>query len=133
MEIPPSHRHCPVGHATALLGDRWTLLIVREALAGVDRYQDFRQRLGISDHTLSRRLVHLDDIGVLVRDDGGPGRYRLTEAGQDLARVLAVVGDWAMRWQEVERPLRSVSEPVIEAAEGLGLPIRSRLDGGPDS
>ena len=128
MHIPDSHRQCPVGHASALLGDRWSMLIVREALDGVDRYQGFRDALMISDHTLSRRLGHLQEIGVLRRDDDTPARYHLTEAGEDLARVLAVLGDWAMRWLPVERPLRRVSEPVILAADELGLDVRGRLE-----
>lgn len=134
MEIPRSHRNCPVGHATALLGDRWSMLIVREALGGIDRYQDFKDALAISDHTLTRRLAHLREIGVLTRDETRPARYQLTEAGEDLARVMAVLGDWAMRWLPVDRPLRTPSEPVILAAERLGFDPRSRLRGdGPDT
>ena len=127
VDIPESHRHCPVGHATALLGDRWSMLIVREALSGVDRYQGLKDALGISDHTLTRRLGHLQAIGVMRRDDAAPSRYVLTPAGADLARVLAVLGDWAMRWQPVERPLRQPSEAVLTAAEELGFPTRTRL------
>lgn len=126
-QIPDSHSHCPVGHATALLGDRWSMLIVREALGGVDRYKDFSDALGISDHTLSRRLVHLQDIGVLERDGVTPARYHLTEAGKDLTRVLAVLGDWAMHWLPVARPIRSVPEPVVRAAEQLGFDTRNRM------
>ncbi|MGI9595529.1 MAG: winged helix-turn-helix transcriptional regulator [Acidimicrobiales bacterium] len=125
MDIPDSHRNCPVGHATALLGDRWSMLIVREALAGVDRYQDFKDRLGISDHTLTRRLTHLRDIDVLVRD--ADRRYHLTDAGEDLARVMAVLGDWSMRWLPVDRPLRTPSEPVIQAATEFGFDTRNRV------
>jgi len=121
MEVPDSHSHCPVGHATALLGDRWSIPIVREALAGVDRYQGFRDALGISDHTLTRRLRHLQDIGALSRDEAAHSRYHLTEAGTDLARVLAVLGDWALRWLPVEQPLRQPSEAVVLAAEQLGF------------
>ncbi len=127
MEIPTSHSHCPVGHATALLGDRWSMLIVREALAGSGRYQDFKDALSISDHTLTRRLAHLQEIGVLRRDDERPAGYHLTEAGHDLARVMAVLGDWAMRWLPVERPIRVPAEPVMRAAEELGFDPRSRL------
>ncbi|MGH1492851.1 MAG: winged helix-turn-helix transcriptional regulator [Acidimicrobiales bacterium] len=127
MQIPDSHSHCPVGHATALLGDRWSMLIVREALAGAERYQQFRDALGISDNTLTRRLSHLQDIGVLERDEAEPALYHLTESGQDLARVMAVLGDWAMRWLPVERPIRSVSEPVIQAANQLGFDTGDRL------
>lgn len=103
------------------------MLIVREALGGVDRYKGFSDALGISDHTLSRRLGHLQDIGVLERDNLAPARYHLTEAGEDLARVLAVLGDWAMLWLPVEQPIRNVPEPVIQAAGRLGFDTRSRL------
>ena len=127
MEIPDSHSHCPAGHATALLGDRWSMLLVREALSGADRYQDFRDALGISDNTLTRRLSHLQEIGVLTRDAASPGRYHLTEAGEDLARVLAVLGDWAMRWLPVDRPLRPVADAVVRAAVQLGFDSCTRL------
>lgn len=126
MEVPASHRHCPVGHATALLGDRWSMLIAREALAGVDRYQGFRDALNISDHTLSRRLTHLIEIGVLQRDDSAQPRYYLTDAGQDLARVLATLGDWAMRWLPVDLPLKQPSAAVQLAADELGFETRTR-------
>ncbi len=125
MDVPDSHSHCPVGHATALLGDRWSILIVREALAGVDRYLGFRDGLGMSDHTLTRRLAHLQEIGVLRRDEAVRATYHLTEAGEDLARVLAVLGDWGMRWLPVDRPLRQPSQAVLVAAEHLGFDTRS--------
>ncbi len=97
------------------------MMIVREALAGADRYQDFRDALGISDNTLTRRLGHLQQVGVLVHGDPEPGVYRLTDAGNDLARVLAVLGDWAMTWVPVDMPLRPISQPVIDAAEAFGF------------
>lgn len=105
----------------ALLGDRWSMMIVREALAGRNRYRGFRDALDISDNTLTRRLAHLEDIGVLVHDDPDPGIYRLTAAGYDLARVLAVLGDWAMTWMPVDMPLRPISQPVIDAAVAFGF------------
>ena len=119
MEVPNSHRHCPVGHATALLGDRWSLLIVREALRGTVRYQDFRDALAISDNTLTRRLTHLREIGVL--DHSEATQYGLTEAGRDLARVMAVLGDWGMRWLPVDEPIQPVPKPIVEAATELGI------------
>lgn len=103
------------------------MLIVREALGGATRYQEFKDTLGISDHTLTRRLTHLQDIGVLVRAEQTASRYLLAEAGEDLARVLAVLGDWAMQWLPVERPLRQPVEAVVDAAEQLGLDTRNRL------
>lgn len=128
MDIPDSHTHCPVGHATALLGDRWSILILRDALAGTDRYQGFRDALSISDHTLSRRLTHLQHIGLLTRDGEVKARYHLTDAGRDFARVLAVLGDWSLQWLPVDKPMRYPSAAVIEAAEQLNLVIPAHPD-----
>ncbi|MEM7092396.1 MAG: helix-turn-helix domain-containing protein [Actinomycetota bacterium] len=122
-QIPASHRHCPAGHSLAVLGDRWSMLIVREALDGRDRYQEFRDVLGISDNTLTRRLGHLQDAGILTRGTPESGEYRLTDAGRDLARVLAVLGDWAMNWMPVDTPLRPVPQAVVDAGTSLGLAI----------
>ncbi|MCP3935552.1 MAG: winged helix-turn-helix transcriptional regulator [Actinomycetia bacterium] len=105
------------------------MMIVREALAGSDRYQDFRDALSISDNTLTRRLDHLQQIGVLVHGDPDPGDYRLTDAGNDLARVLAVLGDWAMTWMPVEMPLHPISQPVIDAAEAFGFVMPGPSEG----
>ncbi len=121
--IPQSPTNRPVGHATALLGDRWSIMIVREALAGATRYQELRDALSISDHTLTRRLNHLQEIGLLSRDEDAPAHYQLTEAGHDLARVLAVLGDWAMKWLPVQQPLRTMPEPIVLAASQLGIDI----------
>ena len=117
--IPSAHQHCPAGHALALLGDRWSLLIVREALRGIDRYDGFKQALGVSDNTLTRRLAYLQEIDVLRRSP--EGAYALTEAGADLSRVLAVLGSWGSRWLPVAPPLLEPPEPVRSAAHALGL------------
>lgn len=103
------------------------MMIVREVLGGVDRYQDLRDSLGISDNTLTRRLTHLQEIGVLKHGDPEPGAYHLTDAGNDLARVLAVLGDWGMKWLPVDMPLRPISQPVVDAAEAFGFePSKAR-------
>jgi len=122
--VPNAHRHCPAGHALALLGDRWSLMIVREALRGVERFDGFRQALGMSDHTLSRRLMQLREVGIVVRTDDGS--YMLTAAGRDLARVLAVLGSWGSRWLEVDAPLLPPPPAVVAAAAELGLRVRPR-------
>ena len=104
-------------------------MIVREALAGSSRYHDLRDALGISDNTLTRRLGYLRQVGVLVHGDPEPGVYRLTDAGNDLARVLAVLGDWAMTWMPVDTPLRPIPQPVIDAAEAFGFELPKPLEG----
>lgn len=103
-------------------------MIVREALRGAERFDAFRESLAISENTLSRRLTHLQEIGVLARAEDGS--YALTEAGEDLAQVLAVLGHWGQRWLRVKQPALSPPPAVLAAALSLGIkpakPARQR-------
>jgi DNA-binding HxlR family transcriptional regulator len=95
-------RSCPIGRAGDLLGDRWTLLILRDATAGTTRFDVFRENLGIADNILSARLARLVEAGVLVKvpyRDGNRTRqeYRLTQAGADLLPLLRALADWGTR------------------------------------
>ncbi|MAC77981.1 MAG: transcriptional regulator [Rhodobacteraceae bacterium] len=93
---------CPVARGLSVIGDRWTLLILRECFFGIRRFDDFQQRLGITRHVLAERLRHLEDTGVLRREvyQDRPLRheYRLTEAGLALNAVLVTLIDWADRY-----------------------------------
>ncbi len=93
-----------IGAALGLLGDEWTLLIVRGAFEGARRYGDWKATLPISDAVLSARLARLVDAGVLARsaDDDAAGRpvYTLTECGLDLWRLLLCIWDWERRHVE---------------------------------
>jgi DNA-binding HxlR family transcriptional regulator len=98
-------RSCPIGRAGDLLGDRWTLLILRDATAGITRFDAFRENLGIADNILSTRLARLVEAGVLVKvpyRDGNRTRheYRLTQAGADLLPLLRALADWGNRYTE---------------------------------
>lgn len=107
---------CPIGRASSLLGDRWILLILREATLGVTRFDVFRKNLGIADNILSSRLRRLVENGILVKVPYRDGRrqrheYRLTEAGADLWLVLRALGDWGQRHTgpaEPAGPMRAV-------------------------
>ena len=95
----------PVGEALHLLGDRWTLLILRDAFrTGTRRYQQWREGLDISDAVLTGRLRDLLASGVLTRQRYGdrPPRseYLLTEQGLDLWRILLAVWAWESQWVE---------------------------------
>ncbi|QNE17964.1 helix-turn-helix transcriptional regulator [Kribbella qitaiheensis] len=98
---PPSSDNRSVGRAAAVVGERWSLLIVEEAFDGVRRFQDFRSRLGIASNLLSTRLNKLVGAGVLERvtyqEPGGRNRdeYHLTERGTDLRPVLVALLHWA--------------------------------------
>ena len=88
-------QYCPIVRAVELLGDRWTLLIVRDMLTGATRFNELARGLpGLSRPLLSRRLRQLDKAGVLTRTDGA---YRLTPAGEDLRPLVFGLADWGAR------------------------------------
>lgn len=90
---------CSIARALDLLGERWTLLVVRELLCGSQRFGDIQRGIPrISRTMLSARLRELCDAGVIERyEDAGPA-YRLTTAGQELAPLVMELGSWGQRW-----------------------------------
>jgi DNA-binding HxlR family transcriptional regulator len=91
---------CSVARALDLLGERWTMLIVRELLFGTARFNDLRRGIPrISRTMLSARLRELIDGGVIHRTETGTGpSYALTEAGLELAGAVRELGTWGQRW-----------------------------------
>ena len=93
---------CPVSKAMEIIGEKWTLLILREMLLGTCRFSDFQRALArISPTLLSRRLKHLEEKGLVIRRriSGQDGyEYRMTAMGKELYPVLEQVGIWGMRW-----------------------------------
>jgi DNA-binding HxlR family transcriptional regulator len=89
---------CPIATALEVVGDRWTLLILRDAFQGIHRFQDFEQSLGLSKHVLSERLERLVAEGLIERRryQERPQRYEytLTEKGLSLWKVLALLTLW---------------------------------------
>lgn len=95
-------QRCSVARALSVIGDRWTLLVLREAFFRVRRFDDFQRRTGAPRPVLAERLRTLLDHGVLERRPYGnhPDRfeYRLTEKGLDLYPVLVSLMAWGDRW-----------------------------------
>jgi DNA-binding HxlR family transcriptional regulator len=91
---------CSVARALDLLGERWTLLIVRELLCGSRRFGEVRHGIPrISRTMLAARLRELLDAGVIEREAGSGGpEYRMTRAGTELAAVVRELGTWGQRW-----------------------------------
>jgi DNA-binding HxlR family transcriptional regulator len=93
-----SEAHCSVARSVAVIGDRWTLMLLRDSFLGVRRFEDFERRLGISRSIVADRLKHLVDEGVLRRDayQDRPVRheYRLTEKGLALHPVIMAIVHW---------------------------------------
>ena len=98
-----SDDYCPVAKSVEVLGDRWCLLLVREMLRGVDRFNELERSVpGISRSILAQRLRHLEREGIIERGGGADGRasgYRLTDAGHELGAVVAALNDWGVRWR----------------------------------
>jgi DNA-binding HxlR family transcriptional regulator len=103
---------CSVAQCLDVVGDSWTMLIVRDAFAGVTRFDEFSERLGMPRNTLHGRLTKLVDSGVLekVPYSEHPPRhdYRLTEKGRDLWTVLAAMRQWGDRHGTPAGPARLV-------------------------
>ena len=93
---------CSVARTVAVIGDRWTLMVLRDAFLGVRRFEAFHDRLGISRTLVAARLKHLVDEGVLARQayQAGPTRfeYRLTEKGLALYPVIMAIVHWGDRY-----------------------------------
>lgn len=115
--------NCSVAQALDVLGDWWTLLIVREALFGTRTFSGFERNLGISKNILALRLENLVEHRILHRVDvgrhGTRHHYQLTEKGADLITVIESLRQWSDRWVygEGREPVR-----VIDKRTGEPLP-----------
>jgi len=97
-------QYCPLARASELLAERWTLIIVRNLLAGCRTFGELLEGApGISRALLAQRLALLEQYEVIVREVArGRVRYALTERGQELRAVVQVLGEWGARWLELE-------------------------------
>jgi len=122
---------CPIARSLDVLGEKWTLMIVRDAIGGSTRFSQFQQSLGIPREVLTARLASLVDGGVLERTtykpEGARAReeYVLTDAGRDLSLVLLALGGWADRHRPSERAsdLRFVDAETGEAVEAAAVTV----------
>ncbi|MER7279955.1 helix-turn-helix domain-containing protein [Dactylosporangium sp. NPDC000244] len=90
------YQFCPVAKAMELLDERWTMLVLRELMAGSERFNDLRRGLPrMSPALLSKRLHTLAVAGLIRNDDG---RYVLTAAGLELAPIVQAIAVWGVRW-----------------------------------
>src|SRR5262245_5080361 len=94
--------NCGIAQALEVLGDWWTLLIVRDAFFGVRRFGDFEANLGIAKNILSDRLSHLVEHGIFEKQSLGESgqrfEYRLTEKGEALLPLLTALREWSDEW-----------------------------------
>lgn len=110
---------CSIARALEVVGERWTLLILREAVLGAQRFEEFQEGLGIASNVLASRLKLLCDEGVLTRAlEGGSSsrpRYSLTDKGRQLAPVLIFL----MKWGDQHYPT-AAGPPRLTIHSGCG-------------
>lgn len=92
--------NCSVARTLAVIGDRWTMLIIRNAFIGTRRFADFQEQLGLTKHLLSDRLKRLVDVGIFKKVPYQQGRYeyRFTDMGRALYPVLLSMTAWGDAW-----------------------------------
>lgn len=119
---------CSIARTLEVVGERWTLLVLRECFLGTARFDDFQRRLGIARNVLQSRLERLQEEGVLERRryQERPQRheYRLTAEGRDLLPVLLALLEWGDRHRAPDGP------PVTIAHARCGGPINAALQCG---
>lgn len=97
---------CSIARSLSVIGDRWTLLILREAFLRTRRFEDFQEHLGATRHVLADRLQKLVEHGIFerVQYQERPARfeYKLTEKGRDLYPVIVSLVGWGDRWMADE-------------------------------
>ena len=92
--LPPGQIFCPVGRALDVIGDRWTLVLVRHLLGGPLGFQELRARSGIAPRVLSARLRALTKRGFIAVDLAGRPLYALTERGRTLEPIITATARW---------------------------------------
>ena len=112
------NQFCPVAMAAEILGSRWTLVLLRELLAGSTRFNELRRGVPrMSPALLSKRLKDLEAAGVVTRSQvaGEPDllEYCLTDAGRDLKPVIESVGIWGQRWVDSEASLENLDPNLL--------------------
>ncbi|OBU50814.1 winged helix-turn-helix transcriptional regulator [Stenotrophomonas maltophilia] len=120
---------CPVARSADLLGDRWALLIIRDAFDGVTRFSDFQRSLGAARNILSDRLRRLVEAGLLLQQPASDGsayqQYVLTAAGRELFPVLVALRQWGERHRFATGEAHS---QLVERASGAPLPYMQPHD-----
>ena len=106
----PHRSPCPIACSLDVLGDRWTLLVIRDLLFGRSRFRDFAASPeGIPTNILSERLTRLVGHGIAERIPAGDGAkhlaYRLTKKGTALGPVLRELRDWGLAWDKSTRAM----------------------------
>lgn len=108
---------CPVAMSAEVLCTRWTMLVIRELLAGSTRFNELRRGLPrMSPALLSKRLGELEEAGIITRSVDARGEspaYHPTEAGKELMQVVVAMGQWGQKWLESQLSLRNLDPSLL--------------------
>jgi DNA-binding HxlR family transcriptional regulator len=117
---------CSAARALEVVGERWSLLIIRDAMfGGITKFSDFERNLGIAPNVLASRLDGFVAVGLMqlcrYSDQAGHHEYVLTEKGMDLQPVIIALTAWGDRWAAPDGP------PIVYAHDECGGPVGLRL------
>lgn len=109
---------CPVAMAAEVLCTRWTVVLLRELVAGSTRFNDLRRGVPrMSPALLSKRLKDLEEAGIIVRvasrTEAGVFEYNLTPAGRELEGVIMAIGKWGQHWVEAQLSLENLDPSLL--------------------
>ena len=108
---------CPVAMAAEILCTRWTIVVLRELIAGSSRFNDLRRGVPrMSPALLSQRLKNLEQAGVIARvktSESDVFEYQLTRAGRDLRPIIESFGAWGQRWVEKQMTLQNLDPQLL--------------------
>jgi DNA-binding HxlR family transcriptional regulator len=117
---------CSAARTLEIVGERWSLLIIRNAMfAGMTRFTDFQRSLGVAPNILTKRLAEFVEAGIFELRPGGVGghaEYVLTRKGLDLKPVVVALTEWGDRWAAPD------GRPVTYEHEGCGGRVALRME-----
>lgn len=100
--LPADNNECPVARALEVIGDRWSLLILRDAFDGIRRFSEWQKSLGVAKNILATRLKSLVEVGLLevspASDGSAYNEYVLTEQGRAVFPIVVSVRQWGERY-----------------------------------
>jgi DNA-binding HxlR family transcriptional regulator len=120
---------CSIARALDIVGDQWSMLIVKEAVLGVETFSGFHDRVGVARNILANRLEKLVEHDILVKELTGPKRfrYRLTDKGKELLPTLLVIMQWGDKWIAGAdgEPVRVLDKENRAPIQKIGIVSRS--------
>lgn len=103
-----TEQNCPIAQSLAIFGDRWTMLIIRNAFLGMTRFEQFQKNLGVTRHLLAERLTRLVEHGILEKqayiERQQRFEYVLTSKGRALQPIFLAMLEWGVEWTNADRP-----------------------------